>query len=64
MWTHLKLLLFEAARIQWLFDNSVYPIVYPLPRRERMVEDHHSVVQQASRWAEVLDVAPADRQTV
>ena len=51
----------NAARIQWLFDNGVFPIVYPLPRRERMVEDHHSVLQQASRWAQVLDVAPADR---
>ena len=54
----------NAARIQWLFDNGVYPIVYPLPRRERMVEDHHSVLEQASGWAQVLDVAPADRQTV
>src|SRR6266480_932609 len=51
----------NAARIQWLFDSGVYPIVYPLPRRERMVEDHHSVLEQASRWAKVLDVAPADR---
>src|SRR5256885_2016304 len=42
----------NAARIQWLFDNSVYPIVYPLPRRERMLEDHHNVLQQASRWAQ------------
>jgi len=51
----------NADRMQWLFDNRVYPIVYPLPRRERMVEDHHSVLEQVSRWAHVLDAAPADR---
>jgi len=31
----------NVARIQWLLDNNVYPILYPLPRRKRMVEDHH-----------------------
>jgi alkanesulfonate monooxygenase SsuD/methylene tetrahydromethanopterin reductase-like flavin-dependent oxidoreductase (luciferase family) len=41
----------NAERIQWLFDNRVYPIVYPLPRREQMAEDHRSVLEQASRWA-------------
>ena len=51
----------NAERIQWLFANGVYPIVYPLPRRDRMVEDHHSVLEQASRWAQVLDAASADR---
>jgi alkanesulfonate monooxygenase SsuD/methylene tetrahydromethanopterin reductase-like flavin-dependent oxidoreductase (luciferase family) len=54
----------NAARIRWLFDNGVYPIVYPLPRRERMVEDHHSVLEQASSWARALDAASADRQIV
>ncbi len=48
----------NAKRIRWLFDNGVYPIVYPLPRRERMAEDHHTVLEQASRWAR----ATADRQ--
>ena len=51
----------NADRIQWLFDNSVYPIVYPLPRRERMIEDHRSVLEQASRWAHGLEIAPAKR---
>lgn len=41
----------NAERIGWLFDNDVYPIVYPLPRRDRMVEDHHSILEQAARWA-------------
>jgi alkanesulfonate monooxygenase SsuD/methylene tetrahydromethanopterin reductase-like flavin-dependent oxidoreductase (luciferase family) len=50
----------NAKRIEWLFDNGVFPIVYPLPRREHMVEDHHSVLEQASRWTRVLDAPPAD----
>ncbi len=41
----------NAARIQWLFDNGVYPIIYPLPRHKRMVEDHHTVLTLASEWA-------------
>lgn len=45
----------NARRVQWLFDNGVYPIVYPLPRRDRMVEDHHSVLEQVSNWARQLD---------
>lgn len=40
----------NARRIHWLLDNRVYPIVYPLPRRDRMVEDHHSVLRQAAAW--------------
>jgi alkanesulfonate monooxygenase SsuD/methylene tetrahydromethanopterin reductase-like flavin-dependent oxidoreductase (luciferase family) len=51
----------NAERIRWLFDNDVYPIVYPLPRRDRMVDDHHRVIERAARWAHVLEAAPADR---
>jgi 5,10-methylenetetrahydromethanopterin reductase len=51
----------NAERIRWLFDNDVYPIVYPLPRRDRMVDDHHRVIERAARWAQVLDAASADR---
>jgi hypothetical protein len=29
----------------------VYPIVYPLPRRERMVGDHHQVLKLVADWA-------------
>jgi len=47
----------NAERIQWLFENHVYPIVYPLPRRDRMVEDHHRVLELVAGWAEVLDIA-------
>ena len=41
----------NAERIQWLFDNAVYPIVYPLPRHSRMVEDHHTTLRLAAEWA-------------
>jgi alkanesulfonate monooxygenase SsuD/methylene tetrahydromethanopterin reductase-like flavin-dependent oxidoreductase (luciferase family) len=54
----------NAERIQWLFDSGVYPIVYPLPRRERMAEDHHLVLERVARWAEVLDIAPAEAQGI
>lgn len=50
----------NAERIGWLFENRVYPIVYPLPRRGRMVEDHHSVLDSASRWAQLCDVVAAN----
>lgn len=41
----------NAERMRWLSDNGIYPIVYPLPRRESMAEDHHSVLRQAAEWA-------------
>jgi hypothetical protein len=40
----------NAERVTWLFDNGVYPIVYPLPRRERMVDDHHQVLKLVAGW--------------
>jgi alkanesulfonate monooxygenase SsuD/methylene tetrahydromethanopterin reductase-like flavin-dependent oxidoreductase (luciferase family) len=49
----------NAQRIQWLFENSVYPIVYPLPRHSRMVEDHHTILRLAAEWARTSSgVAP------
>ncbi len=48
----------NARRIQWLFDNGAYPIVYPLPRHHHMVEDHHSVLEQVSRWAKANEALP------
>ena len=41
----------NAERVAWLFDNDVFPIVYPLPRRERMVVDHHQVLKLVADWA-------------
>jgi len=49
----------NAARINWLFDNGVYPIVYPLPRRDRMAEDHQSVLEQAARWTQLREATQA-----
>lgn len=41
----------NAKRLQWLFDNRVFPVVYPLPRHARMVEDHHTTIRLAAGWA-------------
>ena len=41
----------NARRIQWLFDNHVYPIVYPLRRRARMAEDNRTVIRLTAEWA-------------
>jgi len=41
----------NAERVRWLFDNHVYPVVYPLPRRSRMVEDHYTAIRRAAEWA-------------
>src|SRR5262249_27347272 len=54
----------NARRMQWLFDNSVYPIVYPLPRRDRMVEDHHSVLERAVSWTHVLGPTLVEGESV
>lgn len=41
----------NAARLQWMISEGVLPIIYPLPRRSLMVEDHFSVLEQAAVWA-------------
>jgi alkanesulfonate monooxygenase SsuD/methylene tetrahydromethanopterin reductase-like flavin-dependent oxidoreductase (luciferase family) len=41
----------NAGRIRWLLDNGVFPVVYPLPRRDRMLEDHLAVIRMAADWA-------------
>lgn len=41
----------NARHIRWLHDNGVFPVIYPLPRRDRMVEDHHAVIRMAAEWA-------------
>jgi alkanesulfonate monooxygenase SsuD/methylene tetrahydromethanopterin reductase-like flavin-dependent oxidoreductase (luciferase family) len=41
----------NAGWIRWLHDNGVFPVIYPLPRRDRMVEDHHAVIRMAADWA-------------
>ncbi len=39
-------------RVRWLLDEGVYPIVYPLPRHDRMYDDHVAAVRNVARWAE------------
>jgi len=43
----------EACRrkLRWLLDAGVYPIVYPIPRRDRMVEDHLAAIRLVARYA-------------
>jgi alkanesulfonate monooxygenase SsuD/methylene tetrahydromethanopterin reductase-like flavin-dependent oxidoreductase (luciferase family) len=41
----------NAERIRWLLDNGVYPVIYPLPRHGRMLEDHYTVIRKAAEWA-------------
>lgn len=42
-----------ASRIRWLLGEGVYPIVYPLPRRHVMYDDHVAAVRNVARWARV-----------
>ena len=38
-------------RIQFYLDNGVYPIIYPLPRRGRVLEDMKAAVRLAAEYA-------------
>lgn len=37
-------------RLTWLLDEGVYPIIYPVPRHGRMVEDHHITMERAMSY--------------
>lgn len=41
----------SAQRMGWMRAEGVVPIVYPLPRRSRMAEDHFLVLRRAAAWA-------------
>ncbi len=41
----------SSRRLQWMMAEGVMPVIYPLPRRSRMVEDHFSILQRARSWA-------------
>lgn len=51
----------NARRVRWLADNDVYPIVYPLPRRDRMLEDHQVVLNLVAEWASPSPMAAKGR---
>jgi hypothetical protein len=39
--------------LQWMKSESCYPIIYPLPRHARMVEDHFIAMRnmaEAANW--------------
>jgi 5,10-methylenetetrahydromethanopterin reductase len=38
-------------KLRWMREAGVYPIVYPLPRRERLVEDHFAAIRLAASYA-------------
>ena len=42
----------SSRRLRWMMAEGVMPVIYPLPRRSRMVEDHFSILQRARNWAE------------
>ena len=35
-------------KLDWMLEAGVYPIVYPVPRRDRMVEDHFTTIKLAA----------------
>lgn len=39
-------------KLRWLGDAGVYPIIYPLPRRASMLEDHLATVRLAAQYAQ------------
>jgi len=39
------------AKLRRMLDVGVYPIIYPLPRRDRVVEDHFAAIRLAAEYA-------------
>lgn len=40
-----------GRKLRWMLGEGVYPIVYPVPRRERMAEDHFAAIRLAAQRA-------------
>ena len=40
------------ARLQRMVGDGVYPLIYPIPRRGRVVEDHLAAIRLAARYLE------------
>ncbi len=38
------------AKLRWMLDAGVYPLVYPIPRRDRMVEDHFAAIRLVASY--------------
>jgi alkanesulfonate monooxygenase SsuD/methylene tetrahydromethanopterin reductase-like flavin-dependent oxidoreductase (luciferase family) len=39
-------------QLRWLLDNGVYPIIYPVPRHDRVVEDHFATIRLVASYLE------------
>ncbi len=37
-------------KLRWLLDSGIYPIIYPVPRHDRMVEDHFAGIRLAAKY--------------
>ena len=37
-------------KLDWMLEAGVYPIVYPVPRRDQMVEDHFTTIKLAASY--------------
>lgn len=40
-----------GRKLRWMLGEGVYPIIYPVPRRERMTEDHFAAIRLAAQGA-------------
>ncbi len=38
------------AKLRWMLDAGVYPLVYPIPRRDRLVEDHFAAIRLVASY--------------
>jgi 5,10-methylenetetrahydromethanopterin reductase len=43
-----------SERLRWLLDEGVYPIIYPVPRHDRMVEDHFETIARVAGYLPAL----------
>jgi alkanesulfonate monooxygenase SsuD/methylene tetrahydromethanopterin reductase-like flavin-dependent oxidoreductase (luciferase family) len=37
-------------RLDWLLEEGVYPIIYPVPRHDLMVEDHFTTIERVASY--------------
>ena len=37
-------------RLTWMIERGVYPIIYPIPRPDRVVEDHFETIRRAASY--------------
>src|SRR5262249_21325243 len=42
-------------KLGWMLEAGVYPIVYPVPRRDQMGEDHFTTIKPAASYTAESD---------